>query len=624
MQQTHKIFGSVQAWFNQTPKRGLVFGFTLIELVVGVAVMTILLAGVLGATSSIVRSAKVAREKTILNSLVSADLEIVRNLPYSQIGTVNGNPTGALADASNPKSITSEGRSYQIYYEVTYLDDPADGTVLSSPADTAPNDYKQVKMFVREVASGKVTSILTNFSPKGLEGLVNAGALVITVFDAAGQPVPNASVHIENLAINPDIVLDRTTDSSGRWIEVGLPVWVNGYHIVATKTGYSTDQTYPITAQNPNPIKPDSTIANGTVTQVSFAIDLLSNLTIKTVNQFCQSISGVGINVRGAKTIGTSPTVYKFDNNYTSSGGQVQLSNIEWDTYTPVLQAGEPYTIYGTSPAQQVTVLPNTTQTFTFVLGAATTNSLRVIVKDAATGAPIEGAAVHLQKGGSVPQDYYATTGGSVWSQADWSGGSGQTSWLPQPPNRVDKYASDDGNIDSNSAPTGMRLRKTSGKYALSGMAESSTFDTGTGASNFTTITWEPTSQNPATTLKFQIATSNDPAHTWVNADFKGPDGTSGSYYTVSGTTINSVHDNNQYMRYRVYESTTDDKKTPVLTSLLVNYVSGCFTPGQVEFPGLTSGNNYDMDISIVGYQTYTENNFQINGNIVKEILMSP
>lgn len=599
-------------------------GFTIIELLIGLFVLVILISGAVGAISSITTVVKLARQKTGLNALVASDLEIVRNLPYSQVGTVNGNPTGTLPDASNPKNITVEGRSYQVYYEVTYLDDPADGTVLSNPADTAPNDYKQVKMFVKEVATNKVTTILTNVAPQGLEGTNNAGALVIKVFNAVGQPVPNASVHIENLARNPDIVLDRQTDSNGQWIEVGLPAWVNGYHIVVTKTGYSTDQTYPITVQNPNPIKPDATIVNGQVTQVSFAIDLLSNLTIKTVDQFCQSLSGVGINVKGAKTIGTNPTVYKFDNNYTSSNGLVQLNNIEWDTYTPVLQASSPYIIYGTSPVQSVSVLPGTNQTFTFVLGTATTNSLRVIVKDAATGAPLEGAYVHLQKGGSQPQDYYGTTGGSVWVQSDWTSGSGQVNWQPQPPSRIDKYFTDDGNVDINSNPTGVRLKKTAGRYALSGTLESSTFDTGTSASNFSTITWQPTSQNPSTTLKFQIATSNNPNGPWDAAAYRGPDGTSSTYYTVSGTTIASVHDNNQYIRYKVFESTTDDKSTPILTSMLINYVSGCFTPGQTVFPGLTSGNNYNLDITLSGYQTYIDNSFTINGNTVMEILMSP
>lgn len=595
-------------------------GFSLIELIAVLAVFSIMSLGALGALQALFQTVKANREQAIVAGLASQRLEVARNLPYDDVGTVNGVPSGVLPDDANPFSTTVEGKTYEVYYEVTYRDDPADGTILLG-TDPAPTDYKQVKMFVKSVTSGRVTSFLTTAVPKGLEGTSSAGALLVQVFDASGQPVVGANVHIENLSTNPQIILDRQTDSSGKWIEVGLPAGVNTYHLVVTKTGYSSDQTYPITVENPNPIKPDATIVVGQVTQVSLSIDLLSNLTLKTVNELCAPVSGVPINVRGDKMIGLNPTIYKFNNDYTSSGGQVSLNNIEWDNYTPTLQTGAAFTIYGTSPVQQVNVLPNTSQAFTFVLGSSVDHSLRVIAKDASTGAPIEGANVHLQKGGSTPQDYYGITGGSVWVQTDWTGGFGQADWSPQPPNTSDKYFADDGNVDINSAPTGVRLLKTAGDYAVSGVLESSTFDTGTNDSDFTTITWGPSSQDPAATLKFQIASNNDNA-TW---DYLGPDGTSSTFYTVPGTTISAAHDDNRYVRYKAYLSTTDDKKTPVLTSVLINYVSGCFTPGQVVFKDdITSGNNYDLEITATGYQDFTENGITIDGNIVYEVLMSP
>lgn len=589
-------------------------GFTLMEAVVGTAIFAILLVGILGIFSSLARVAKVNRQQTILTTLATNYLEIVRNLPYSQVGTINGNPSGSLADAANAKTVTLENQTFKIYYEVTYIDDPADGTILAG-TDPSPNDYKQVKMFVQNVATGVVSSFSTNVSPKSLEGINNAGALYIKVFNSQGQPVPNASVHIENRTLVPNIVLDRQTDATGVWIEVGLPDSVNGYHIVVTKSGYSTDQTYPITVQNPNPIKPDATVATGLVTQVSFFIDLLSTLNIYTLNQTCQNLNNVGVNVQGSKLIGTNPNVYKFSQNFSSINGLIALNNLEWDTYTPTLLTGQNLMVYGTSPIQSIDLLPGTTQTFTLILGPATTNSLLVIVKNAATGNPLEGATVHLRKGGSVPQDYYGTTGGSIWTQNDWTGGAGQANFTD--PTR---YSTDDGNIDINSVPTGIRLKKTSGRYATSGELYSSSFDSGTSATNYTTITWLPTSQNPATTLQFQIATNNDNA-TW---NYRGPDGTANTYYTVSGTTINAVHNGNRYIRYRALLSTTDDKYTPILTSLGINYVSGCFTPGQTIFTDLTAGNNYSLDVNLTGYQATVIDSLDINGNQTLTVLLSP
>ncbi len=588
-------------------------GFTILEVVVGIFIFTILVAGVLGSISALTRSVKAAREKTELASLVSADLEIVRNLPYAQVGTVNGNPSGNLPDAPNPRTVTIEGRAYRIYYEVTYFDDPADGTAVLG-TDSSAADYKQVKMFVQSTVTGALTTIVTNIAPKGLEGTQNAGALLLKVFNAVGTPVPNAAIHITNTVLTPNIILDRTTDSSGNWTEVGLPASVNGYHITVTKTGYSTDQTYPITAQNPNPIKPDATVLVGQVTQVSFAIDVLSNLTVRTLDQKCQAINGVNVNVAGAKLIGTSPNVYKFNQNYSSAAGQIALTNIEWDTYTPTLLTGQNLMVFGTSPIQQIDVLPGTSQTFTLILGPQSTNSLLVIIKDAATGAALEDAQVHLQKGGSVPQDYYGVTGGSVWSQSDWTGGSGQVTYAD-----TTQYYADDGAIDVNSAPTGVRLKKTSGNYALSGVLESSTFDTGTDQTNFTTLSWAPSSQDPATTLKFQLAANNDNA-TW---NYVGPDGTAATYYTTPGTSISGAADTNRYIRYKAFLSTTATNKSPVLTGFTLNYVAGCFSPGQSVFLSLTAGNNYSLDVSLAGYQTQTINSLNISGNQVLQVLLN-
>lgn len=594
--------------------------FTIMEVVVGVAIMGVLIAGALAAITTLTNTTKVAREKTILSSLVSAELEVVRNLPYSAIGTINGNPNGSLPDAVNPRAVSVENKNFEVYYEVAYIDDPADG--LSFPSDTAPNDYKQVKLFIRSTDTNQVTTTLTTVAPEHLEDLTNGGALEISVINAVGQPVEGAEVHIENTLLEPDIIVDRTTDSSGRWVEIGLPSSVNGYHVVVTKPGYSIDQTYPITLENPNPIKPDVTIINGQVTQLSFAIDLLANLTIRTVDEFCQPISGVDLNVRGDKLIGTNPNVYKFNQDNTSNGsGQVPLSDIEWDTYTPTLLAGEPYTIFGTSPIQQIDVLPASTQTFTFVLGAPSVNSLRVIVKDASTGAALERATVHIIKGGESAQEFDGETAGSVWVQDDWTEGAGQENFRPQPPNSDEKYFADDGNIDINSVPTGVRLRKQTGRYVTPGELESSTFDTGTANNTFTSLAWEPTSQHAATTLKFQLASSNDPAGPW---NYIGPDGTDETFYTVPGSAIHASHNSDQYIRYKVFLSTTDTKHTPILTTIKVNYISGCATPGQKMFLNLTAGNNWHVDVSLAGYQTQVIDPLTISGNTALEVLLSP
>jgi len=184
----------------------------------------------------------------------------------------------------------------------------------------------------------------------------------------------------------------------------------------------------------------------------------------------------------------------------------------------------------------------------------------------------------------------------------------------------VTRYFSDNGNIDINSSPTGVRLNKSSGRYVTPGNLTSSTFDTGTTDNTFTTLTWKPVSQDSAATLKFQLASNNDKT-TW---NYKGPDGTAATFYSVSGTSINPIHNHDRYIRYKVFESTTDTRVTPVLTSININYVAGCFTPGQAIFPDLTAGNNYSLDVSLAGYQTVNIPSLDISGNQTLEVLMSP
>jgi hypothetical protein len=270
--------------------------------------------------------------------------------------------------------------------------------------------------------------------------------------------------------------------------------------------------------------------------------------------------------------------------------------------------------IYGSSPIQQINLLPNTTQLFNLILGTKTTNSLLVIVKDSSTGNPIEGATVNLTNT-SPSVNTSSITGGSLWSEQYWNGGSGQANWSD-----TTKYWSDSGGINTNTAPLAIRLTNSGGHTLVnSGYLDSSTFDTGSSGTNYTTLNWQPTSQDPAVTVKFQVATNNDNA-TW---NFIGPDGTSGTYYTTPGASISSANDNNRYVRYRAFLSTTDNTKNPTITSVGVNYVSGCFTPGQVFFPGLTSSNKYQVITSMPGYTTKTVSNLNISGYQVLQVLLT-
>lgn len=579
-------------------------GFSLVESLVAIAIF-VMLAGVIYQTSALlIKGIGTYRENTAISSLADQYMEIVHNLPYSAVGTLSGNPHGSLPDLPNAPQVTVNDVIYQIYYVVNYIDDPADGTAEAG-TDPAPNDYKQVKLYIKNSSTSQTYSFATNITPKNLESLESGGALAITVFDAVGKPVPNATVNIVNNVVSPNINLTRTTDASGNWIEVGLPDSANSYHITATKNGYSSDGTSPITDNNPNPTKTNSTILNGQVTKISFSIDKLSTLSFETLDQSCNILTEVPLKVQGEKLIG-EPDLLKFDHNYTSdSAGKINLGSIEWDNYRPTLTGGAQM-VYGSSPVQEVSVLPDTNQNFALIIGPKTIYGLLTIVKDVATGNPVEGADVQLQNT-TLNIDETKITGGSVWSNPDWTGGPGQTDWLDNT-----KYFGDDGNISTNVVPTALRLwsNDNGATYAADGSLISSTFDTGTASTTYTTLTWQPTSQDPATTVKFQIAVNNQETAT-TTWNFTGPEG-SGSFYTTSGTTINAPEA--RYIRYKVYLNTTETTKTPTLTNVNINYISGCFTPGQVFFSGISSSSQYMITVNANGYQTKTIDPLTVTG----------
>src|SRR6185295_15865661 len=125
-------------------------------------------------------------------------------------------------------------------------------------------------------------------------------------------------------------------NASGILQLVGVPTSTRGYQISVAKTGYSSDQTYTLgAAGNPNPVKPHATVAQQTVTSLSFSIDALSSLAVYSSDNRCAPIANESFDIQGTKLIGTGPDVLKFStSSATGAGGSTTLQNIEWDTYT--------------------------------------------------------------------------------------------------------------------------------------------------------------------------------------------------------------------------------------------------------------------------------------------------
>ncbi|HBW74247.1 MAG TPA: hypothetical protein DEF59_03220 [Candidatus Magasanikbacteria bacterium] len=590
-------------------------GFTLIEVVVSIALFAMFAVGVYSAVSYILQSSYVSRVQFQQIEVANEQLELARNLPYDQVGVVGGIPAGVLPQS---KTITKSGTTFLVKNYVRNIDDPFDGTLGGSPNDTSPADYKKVQIEVTclkcVIAPKNPAIISTNIAPKGLESASTNGAIFITVFDAAGLPISGATVHITNPTLAPNLDLADVTDTNGKLQLLDMPPAVESYHIEATKSGYSTDGTITPGGAITNPIKPDATVSAQTVTNISFNIDKVGSIPLTSINTLCVPKSNVEFSVKGNKLIGKDPDVLKFNQLITTDAtGKFTLSGLEWDTYQFVL-FGTTYDIAGTIPTLPITLAPAATQNLSIILAAHTANNFLVTVKDNGTKLPLTGAVVTIAKSSFSAQ---VITGNGYARQTDWSGGSGQATYTDET-----KYFSQDGSISDSGTPGDLFLKKIGNNYLWSGELISSTIDFGA-PSNFTNIEWLPLAQPPQTgadSLKFQIASSPvlDPAQ-WI---FLGPDGTPNTYYTASITNINSVHDNNRYLRYKVFMSTINNKYTPQLSEIAVSFTSGCTPPGQAFFSSLSSG-TYDITVSLSGYQDVITQ-VDVNGASTAEIFMAP
>jgi len=571
-------------------------GVTLVELLIGAAIFLIISTGIYGAYTGVIEVISASRAKIVAMDLANERFELVRNLPYEDVGIDGSIPDGVLQHTG---TFSRSGFQFNATTTIRNIDDPFDGTIGGSPNDLSPADSRLVEIEIGCPTCKNFPPVFVNtrVAPRGLETSSTNGALFVRVFDANGQPIEGASVHIENNQGGNSITIDDETNASGMLQIVDAPPGVNAYEILVSKSGYTSDQTYsPGDAANPNPSKPHATVVVQQVTIISFVIDQVSQMNISSLSPTCAPIGSVDFNIKGSKLIGTSPDVLKYDENYTTSGaGTKTLSSMEWDTY-PITLTDATYDLVGTNPIFPITLPQGVEQDVTFIVAPKDPSTLLVVVKDSATGLPLENATVQLE--GPAGYDETLTTERGFIIQSDWSGGGGQSTTTD-----MTRYLSSN-NIDVNSPVGEIKLNGSFGVYDPAGDLISSAFDIGS-ASNFHQLSWLPADQPVdagSDSVRMQIATNND-LLTW---DFLGPDGTTGTYYTNPTSDVNSIHNGDRYLSYKILLGTASTTYTPNVSDVSLTVSSQCVPPGQVAFTGLTNG-TYTLTVTRSGYQTYTD-----------------
>jgi type II secretory pathway pseudopilin PulG len=571
-------------------------GFSILETLIGVSVFILMSVSIYQVYMRVLDAVSVARAKVVASALINEQFEIIRNLPYSDVGIEGGIPNGKIKAS---QTLVRNNTSFVISSTVRNIDDAFDGILDGSPNDLSPADYKfiEVEVTCPLCKNFQPVTITGRVAPKNLETASTNGALFVKVIDANGQPVSGVDIHIENNLEVPAIIIDDTTNINGELQIVDAPPGAEAYEVSVSKLGYSSDKTYPVGyIANPNPTKPHATVLEQQVTQITFAIDKTSTININSVTEACVPIEDVGFSITGSKLIGTSPDILKYNQSFTTGlAGFLSVSDVEWDSYNIIFN--DPlYDLAGSIPLLPVNIIPNSTENIKLLAVLKDPNSLLVTVVDAATGLPLTDASVNLDNGAASTT---LITNQGFFHQTDWSGGGGQIEFIDKT-----RYFSSDGNTEKSDPVGDLRLKDNFGIYVSDGEIESSSFVMGTGI-NFDKILWSPQDQPVEVgpdSIKFQIATNNDNL-TW---NFLGPDGTNATFYTLGNQSINAIHNGYKYLRYKVFLHTDDTYFTPNLSDVSFTFTSGCIPPGQVLFKNLAN-DTYTLTVTKTEYQDFID-----------------
>jgi len=400
-------------------------GQMLLAILIAVAVFAILTHAIFTLIASSFDLVSFNKARITARHLAQEKIELIRNLPYTDVATIGGVPNGTLIPQT--ETISRNGLNYAVKTSIIFIDDSTDD---SAPADTSPEDYKRVRVEVGWeglAASGRNPVLLITDISAEATASIEGGSLVIQVVDANGNPVSQANVAIVSSGISPAVNLSTQTNSEGIVTIPGMTPCIECYQITITKAGFSTDRTYS-NSEVTNPIKPRASIFLDDVSQVSFAIDEVGALAISSVDSRENNFSPLGsvsFILHGNKIIGTdayAQPVYKYDENLTTNGsGNLNLSNMEWDVYLVEMPGSTSYDISGTSPLLPLNLVPAGSLTFTFAVSGHTTHSLFLTVKNSSQSLIASASARLYDDGGFEEIKETGTDGNPDHGQALFS-----------------------------------------------------------------------------------------------------------------------------------------------------------------------------------------------------------
>jgi type II secretory pathway pseudopilin PulG len=381
-------------------------GFTLVELLLSFAVLSLIALAFFDLFISLTHSAIVAQREAVAETIATNQMEYLKSLPYNNLAVAGG---PIVSSSYVPASVTktTDGHTYTITNNISYADDAYDGCgsypsaalkqqycrnySSSSPTntDTNPADYKDINVTVTDSTGLQLAELDTDVSALVAETASNTGAMFVHVIDDSGNPVVGATVTATDSTVSPNVNVSDTTDDNGIVIFYDLtPDSGTDYVISASKTDYSSLSTI-YASGSLQPTYPNQSLIAQNSSYVTLTIKPtgIPSLLLETTDTSGNPLASAKIYIKGGykKYTATSDTTYYYDNKTptdvrptTDSSGLAGVSNLVPGPYifcgdagatnctvgstTYYLAAAVPYG--GTNPFNPITV-PTYTSSYT-------------------------------------------------------------------------------------------------------------------------------------------------------------------------------------------------------------------------------------------------------------------
>jgi hypothetical protein len=260
-------------------------GFTLTEVLVGTFLISIVFLGIFGAFQLGLKVVGLSKTRIDATALANQWIEIIRNLPYDQVGTKGVSLPYVVGILDSSTTTVRNNIKYIVEIQVQYIMDSADGIY---GADTCNWDYKRAEVKVSWSGQfGGEVKLVTDVAPKNKVEEINTctvqpgGILSVTVFDAYGKWEDWRGAPLIKI-FNPETGEEITSYSplTGKY---DFPLTTSTYKVVISKDGYSSERTYGID-EVATPKKPHPIISENQLIETSFSIDRISSFSVDTLS----------------------------------------------------------------------------------------------------------------------------------------------------------------------------------------------------------------------------------------------------------------------------------------------------------------------------------------------------